>query len=96
MAAYVIVNIIEIKDPATYEEYRRVVSASIEQYGGKFIVRNGKFDVVEGDWHPNRIVILEFESMEQAKCWYNSEEYQDPKELRWKSAESQMVFVEGL
>jgi uncharacterized protein (DUF1330 family) len=95
MAAYVIVDI-EVKDPALYEEYRRVVPASIEKYGGKFVVRGGKFEVVEGDWQPKRLVILEFESFEQAKRWYNSEEYSGPKDLRFKSANSQMVFVEGL
>ncbi len=95
MAGYVIVNI-DVKDAAAYEEYRKVVPASIEKYGGKFVVRGGPFEVVEGDWQPQRLVILQFESAAQAKRWYDSEEYREPKEIRFRAATAQVVIVEGL
>ena len=66
MAAYVIVEI-EVVDPVGYEEYKKLASASIHNQGGKYIVRGGATEVVEGDWEPKRLVVLEFESMQRAR-----------------------------
>ncbi len=95
MAAYVIVDI-EIHDPAVYDEYRKVVGPTLTQYGGKFVVRGGKIDVLEGNWNPKRIVILEFESAVRAREWYDSEEYRAPKQIRMKASKGNLVLVEGV
>ena len=94
MPAYIIIEI-EIKDPETFEEYRKLATDTIALYGGKYIVRGGKTEVLEGDWIPKRIVILEFPSMDQAKKWRNSEEYAPAMKLRNMSADSDMILVEG-
>src|SRR5262249_58010085 len=63
--------------------------------GGRFIVRGGKFETLEGQWHPKRLVVLEFPSVEQAKRWYDSEEYRPLKAMRFKASKSNLVLVEG-
>ena len=95
MAAYLIADI-EVTDPEVFEQYRGQVGATIEKYGGKYLVRGGALEKVEGDWTPNRLVILEFESMERAKEWYHSEEYRGPKALRHQSTNTNAIFVDGL
>ena len=95
MSAYIIVDI-DIHDAPGLEEYRKQVPATIAQYGGRFVVRGGKFETLEGAWQPKRLVVLEFPSVEQAKRWYNSEDYRDPKALRFKTAKSNLILVEGV
>ncbi|PYL69832.1 MAG: DUF1330 domain-containing protein, partial [Verrucomicrobia bacterium] len=68
MPAYVIVEI-DIVDPAGYEEYKKLASATVEKYGGKYVVRGGRTEVLEGHWKPKRIVVLQFESAQRAKDW---------------------------
>ena len=94
MAAFVIVDI-DIQDVALYEEYRKRVPATIEKYGGKFLVRGGRFEQLEGSWRPTRLVLLEFPSMEQAERWYDSEEYREPKALRLKASKANLILMEG-
>jgi uncharacterized protein (DUF1330 family) len=94
MAGYVIANV-EVKDAAGYEEYRKLVPATIQKYGGKYLVRGGPHETFEGAWKPSRLVILEFSSVEQAKRWYFSDEYKPAKEIRFRAAMSNMVIVEG-
>ena len=94
MSAYVIVDI-EIHDPAAYDEYRKMVGASLAQYGGKFVVRGGTIDVLEGNWNPKRIVILEFASAARARQWYDSEEYRVPKQIRMRASKGNVILVEG-
>ena len=94
MAAYFIVDV-EVTDPAGFEEYRKLVPATLAQYGGRFLVRGGATEQLEGDWQPRRVVVLEFPSLEQAKRWYHSEEYREPKALRFKTARANMILVEG-
>ena len=81
MAAYLIVDI-EIKDPARYAEYVKAVPPIIAKHGGKYLVRGGKMQTLEGTWNPKRVVVVEFESFEKAMAWWSSEEYQDLKALR--------------
>ncbi len=95
MSAYVIVDI-EVHDPAIYDEYRKVVAATLTRYGGKFLVRGGKINVLEGRWNPKRVVVLEFESAERARQWYDSEEYRAPKQLRMQASKGNIVLVEGV
>jgi uncharacterized protein (DUF1330 family) len=95
MPAYIIVEI-DIQDPIGYEDYKKQASATVLKHGGKYIVRGGKTEVLEGEWQPNRIVILEFPSMERAKGWLHCEEYREPRKLRHKTAKTNMILVEGL
>jgi len=94
MAAYFIVEV-EVTDPGVFEEYRKQVSGTIEKYGGRYVVRGGKAETLEGDWHPKRVVVLEFPSVEQAKRWYGSPEYKPLLALRLKSSKAKLVLVEG-
>jgi uncharacterized protein (DUF1330 family) len=95
MPGYVIANV-EVTDPVEYEEYRKMVPASVAAYGGRFVVRGGAFEVLEGDWQPRRLVVLEFPSVEQARAWYDSEEYRAAKALRLRTANSSVVIVAGV
>lgn len=95
MSAYIIVEV-DVKDPVKYEDYKKLTPSSIAAYGGRFIVRGGKAELIEGTQHPNRIVVLEFENSEKAKAWWNSPEYNEAKKLRHASAESRMILVEGV
>jgi uncharacterized protein (DUF1330 family) len=94
MSAYVIVDI-EVTDPAGYEEYKKLAPAAVKFYGGKYLARGGPNETLEGNWHTQRLVILEFESMERAKAWLNSPEYAPARALRHKFARSKMIVVEG-
>jgi uncharacterized protein (DUF1330 family) len=71
MAAYFIVEI-DITDPAGFEDYRKRVPATIERYGGRYLVRGGPLETIEGTWTPKRVVVLEFPSLDQARRWYHS------------------------
>ena len=95
MAAYVIANI-RITDPDRYPEYARRVPQTIERYGGRFLSAGGGVEVLEGDWEPQRLVILEFEGVERLREWYDSPEYAPLKRLRHETADTQLVVVEGL
>lgn len=94
MAAYVIAEV-EVTDPATYEDYRKLVPATVNQYGGKFLVRGGATETKEGGWDPKRLVILEFPSLDQARKWYHSPEYAPALALRLKAARSKLLLVDG-
>ncbi len=95
MTAYVIVDI-EVHDPIGYEEYKKLSPAAVALYGGKYIARGGKTETLEGDWSPSRLVILQFESSEQAKDWLNSPEYSEVKKMRHATTRSNMIVTEGL
>ena len=94
MAAYVIANV-DVQDAALFEEYRRQVPETIARHGGKYLVRGGPHQTLEGAWRPSRLVVLEFPSLEQARRWYDSEDYRAPKALRMKCALTDVVLVEG-
>ncbi len=94
MPAYVIAEV-EVTEPAVYEEYRKLVPATIAKYGGRFLVRGGAVETKEGGWQPKRLVVLEFDSMEQARKWYHSPEYAPALALRAKAARSKVLLVEG-
>ena len=95
MSAYVIVDI-TVTDPERYEDYKKLAPPAIAAYGGKYVVRGGKSEKLEGNWEPNRIVILQFESIEKAKEFINSPEYREARALRHETASSNMIVVEGL
>jgi uncharacterized protein (DUF1330 family) len=95
MAAYVVVQV-EVQDPIRYEDYKSMVLPSLAPYGGRFIVRGGKVETLEGDWAPKRFVMVEFPSVEKAKAWWDSPEYKDAKALRQATSQTQMIVVEGV
>ncbi|MGV3658502.1 MAG: DUF1330 domain-containing protein [Chitinophagaceae bacterium] len=94
MAAYVIVEV-EVQDEAAYEGYKKLTPATIEAYDGKFVVRGGKAEALEGGWQPQRIVVLQFPSVEKAKAWWASPEYAAAKAIRQQAAITKMLVVEG-
>ncbi|PYJ25510.1 MAG: DUF1330 domain-containing protein [Verrucomicrobia bacterium] len=94
MSAYVIVEI-DIIDSVGYDEYKKLAGATVEKYGGKYIVRGGRAETLEGDWNPKRIVVLEFESMQRAKDWLNCDDYREPRKMRHRTAKTNMIVVEG-
>jgi len=96
MSAYIIVDIVSVKDPATYEEYKAKAPALVRKHGGEYLVRGGKSAVVEGDWRPNRVVVLRFPDMAAVRSFYDDPEYEPLKALRKSATETDMVFVEGL
>jgi uncharacterized protein (DUF1330 family) len=94
MAAYIIVDITVLNEKE-YEVYKSLTPSSIAAYQGKFIVRGGKTEVIEGEWNPKRIVVLEFPSTALAREWWASPEYAEAKAIRNKTAHSNMILVEG-
>ena len=95
MPAYVIVET-DISDPEQYEQYKAASPAAVAAGGGRFVVRGGELAVLEGDWTPSRLVVLEFADLETARRWYASEDYQEAKQLRDGAASLNMVAVEGV
>jgi uncharacterized protein (DUF1330 family) len=94
MPAYVIIET-DVTDPERYEQYKAASPAAVAAGGGRFLVRGGEFVVLEGDWQPSRLVMLEFEDLEAAKRWYESDAYQEVKKLREGAAGFHAVAVQG-
>lgn len=94
MPAYVIVEV-DVHNAAEYEDYKKLTPGSLVPFQGKFIVRGGKTETLEGDWNPKRIVVLEFPTFELAKSWWASEEYAPAKALRQRTAKTRMIAIEG-
>lgn len=95
MAAYVIAEI-EVTDAEAFEQYRREVPATLTPFGGRFIVRGGAVETLEGDWQPKRLVVLEFPDRAAAHAWWSSQAYAAPKALRQRSARTQLLVVDGV
>lgn len=95
MPAYLIADI-EITDPEAFERYRAQVPQTIAAHGGRYLVRGGALDAVEGGWTPKRIVVVEFPTMERLRGWYDSPEYQPLLALRMGATVSKAVMVEGI
>jgi uncharacterized protein (DUF1330 family) len=95
MPAYVIVET-DIHDLEQYEQYKAASPAAVAGGGGRFVVRGGELAVLEGDWEPTRLVVLEFEDLDAVKRWYDSPEYQAARELREGAANLRMVAVQGV
>jgi uncharacterized protein (DUF1330 family) len=95
MPAYVIIET-DIVDPVQYERYKAASPAAVAAGGGRFLVRGGELAVLEGDWEPSRLVLLEFADLAAARRWYESEVYQEAKALRDGAARLRMVAVAGV
>lgn len=94
MTAYVIVNI-DVLDEQAYEEVKRLTPPTVHAYGGRYLARGGKTAVFAGDWDPKRLVILQFDSMDQVRAWQESPEYAPVRVKRDRSARVQMVALES-
>jgi uncharacterized protein (DUF1330 family) len=94
MSAYVIVEV-TIHDHNEYEEYKKLTPTSIAAFGGRFVIRGAKTESLEGDWKPERIVVLEFSSVDRAKEWWSSEHYSVAKKIRQRTAFTKMIVVAG-
>jgi uncharacterized protein (DUF1330 family) len=94
MPAYIIADI-QVTDPVAYDDYRPLAAASIARFGGRFIVRGGKVDRLEGEPQPERIVVIEFPDADTARRWYQSEEYQTALQIRQAASRGRVLLVEG-
>ncbi len=94
MPAYVIADV-QVTDPAAYEPYRPLAAASIARFGGRFLVRGGDAELLEGTPAPQRIVVIEFPDADTARRWYRSEEYQKALKIRQSASTGRLILVEG-
>jgi uncharacterized protein (DUF1330 family) len=92
MAAYVVVDV-EVHNPDAYREYQRQVPATLEPFGGRFMVRGGTVETLEGSWNPQRFVVIEFPSAEQAKAWHHSPSYQAILPIRQQNATTKFLAI---
>jgi uncharacterized protein (DUF1330 family) len=95
MAAYILVNV-KVTDTTRYEEYKRLAERAVQEHGGRYLVRGGQTIALEGEWQPNRIVVLEFPTLERVNEFYRSPEYAAARELRKGCAEMNMIAVSGV
>jgi uncharacterized protein (DUF1330 family) len=95
MPAYLIANI-QVTNPDGYRGYAEQVAATIETHGGRYLARGGTVEVLEGEWEPRRLVVLKFPTLESARAWYQSAEYERIKALRVDNSHGELVLTEGL
>ncbi|HVQ37056.1 MAG TPA: DUF1330 domain-containing protein [Pyrinomonadaceae bacterium] len=95
MPAYLVVEV-EVLDAEKFDVYRQMVPPLIAAYGGRYLVRSGALETLEGDWQPKRLVVVQFPTVEQARSWWSSSEYTDAKALRQAATNTRMVVVEGV
>lgn len=95
MAAYLVVDI-DVTNPAQFEEYKKLAPAAIAKYGGRYLIRGGAYEALEGNWKPQRLTIVEFDSMEKAKAFYSSPEYQVAIKARAGAANFKALLVQGI
>ena len=95
MPAYVITHI-RVRDAARYEEYKRLAQASILAHGGRYVARGGQVEILEGPWNPERLMLLEFASMDAARRWWNSDDYRAAAAVRRAVSDGELVLLEGL
>ena len=93
MPAYIIVEV-DIQDPLAYEEYKKLTPATVDKFGGKFILRGNPVEALEGEWDHDRLVMLEFPNKNSAKDWYYSKEYQEAKKIRSKGSKAKFLLIE--
>jgi uncharacterized protein (DUF1330 family) len=96
LAAFLIVEIAEVHDEEVYAKYRKAVSPNLIAAGGKYLVRGGQMDVLEGDWRPKRVVVVRFDSVEAARSWWKDPAYAELKAMRQRSTSTNMILVEGV
>ena len=95
MAAYLLADV-QVRDPETFAAYSARVPATLEPFGGRFLVRGGPTQVLEGGWQPHRTVVIEFPDMDALERWYRSDAYAAIKAIRERAADTSVVAVEGV
>ena len=95
MPAYIITEI-DVTDPVRYEDYKKMSLAAVQAYGGRFIVRGGAAETLEGHWVPKRVVVVEFPTPAIARAWWGSPEYAAAKKLRQETSNTRMIVVDGV
>lgn len=95
MPAFVIVDV-DVKDAVGYEEYKKLTPGSLVPFGGRFVVRGGPVETLEGTWAPRRVVVLEFPTMDRAREWWGSDVYGPAKAIRQASSHTEMILIEGV
>ncbi len=95
MPAYVLVQI-DVRDAAAYERYKALAGPTVAAHGGRYLVRGGPTEILEGSWQPRRLVILEFADAARAKAWWSSPEYTEAKDIRHGCAGTEMLLAEGV
>ena len=95
MAAYLVVDI-DVTNQTQFEEYKKLAPAAIAKYGGRYLIRGGAYEVIEGNWRPQRLTIVEFDSMDKAKAFYTSPEYQVAIKARAGAANFKALLVQGV
>jgi uncharacterized protein (DUF1330 family) len=96
LPAFLIIEIVTVHDPDLYAKYRDTVSPNLDAGGGTYLVRGGPIEVLEGDWQPNRIVVVRFDSAQVAREWWKSSGYAELKAIRQRSTTTNMILVEGV
>jgi uncharacterized protein (DUF1330 family) len=96
MAAYVIGDVRDARDAEALAEYRRRNTDTVARHGGRFIVRGGEVDLLEGEWDTQRIIVIEFPDMAAARGWYESAEYEPLKALRQGASDTNIILVDGV
>jgi uncharacterized protein (DUF1330 family) len=94
MTAYVIADI-DVQDPEAYREYAALAPGTLEPYGGRYLVRGGGHETLEGGWQPGRLVVLEFPSAEHARRWYACDGYTAARAIRQRASKGSMILAEG-
>jgi uncharacterized protein (DUF1330 family) len=94
MSAFVIADI-DVHDADAYRDYVALVPDSLQPFGGRFLVRGGEHETLEGDWHPHRLIVVEFPSAEHARRWFDSAPYAAAKAIRQEASTGSLVLVEG-
>jgi uncharacterized protein (DUF1330 family) len=95
MPAYIVVQV-AVEDAEAYEQYKALAPPSIAAYGGRYLIRGGPSEVLEGTWHPARLVLLEFPTAAQARAWWSSPEYAPARAVRQRCAQTEMLLIEGI
>ena len=95
MRTYAIAEV-DVSNAEMFRRYMELVPKTVDQFGGKYLVRGGTVKSIDGDWNPKRLVVIEFESMDEAIRWYNSKEYSEVLKIRHISSDTKLVFVEGI
>ena len=95
MAVYYVADV-DVHDPQSYAEYSKQVGPIVAQYGGRFLVRGGATEMIEGDWQPQRLVIIEFADTAHFRAWYDSPEYTEARSIRFNASTARAILTQGV
>jgi uncharacterized protein (DUF1330 family) len=96
MSAYLIADVTAVTDPGLYERYQPLVPPSLHPFNGTYLARGGDVTVLEGSWHPRRLVVVRFDSAARAAAWWDSDQYRDARRMRHAAAQTNMIIVDGV